>query len=146
MKYLLLICSVLLSINIFSQEKTDSVEIVQLLKDDYQTMAPYDIKKHLEYCTNDYVLIENGDIWNMEIESEHYKKNAHRKIARKDYFEFKYLRIFTDIAYAVYNLKSDITENGKLITKNWNESVIFRKLEGKWKIELIHSTPIVTGK
>ena len=63
-------------------------------------------------------------------------------LGRKDYFDFNFVRIFGNTAYTVYNLKSDITEDGKLITKHWNESVIFRKVKGKWKIALIHSTPI----
>jgi Domain of unknown function (DUF4440) len=142
MKYRLLIFSFFLSINIFAQEKKDSLEIVQLLKEDYKTMETHDIKKHMGYCTPDYLLIENGDIWNMEMEADGYKKDAHRVIKRTDDFDFKYIRIFENTAYAVYNLKSDIIENGKVTSKNWNESVIFRKLDGKWKIELIHSTPV----
>jgi len=105
-------------------------------------MVTHDINKHRGYCTDNYLLIENGEIWNMEMEAEGYKKDAHRIIDRKDYFNFKFIRIFENTAYAVYNLNSDIIENGNLTIKNWNESVIFRKIAGKWKIELIHSTPI----
>jgi len=142
MKYKLLIFSLFVSISIFSQEKNDTTEIIQLLKDDYKTMVTNDIKKHMEYCTDDYLLIENGEIWNMEREAENYKQNEKRIIERKDNFDFKYMKISGNTAYAVYNLKSDITENGKLTQKNWNESVIFRKVNGKWKIALIHSTKI----
>ncbi|MEP7269731.1 MAG: hypothetical protein ABI844_19090 [Saprospiraceae bacterium] len=78
----------------------------------------------------------------MEMEADDYRKNAQEIIDRKDYFNFKCIRIFENIAYAVYNLKSDITENGNLENKNWNESVFFRKINRKWKIELIHSMPI----
>jgi len=142
MKYRLLILTLFLSITILAQEKKDSLEIVQLLKEDYHTMQTHDINKHKGYCTDNYLLIENGEIWNMDNEADGYKKDAHRVFDRKDYFDFKYIRIFENIAYAVYNLKSDIVENGNLTQKNWNESVIFRKIEGEWKIELIHSTPI----
>jgi hypothetical protein len=142
MKYRLLIFFLVVSMKIFSQEKNDSTEIIQLLKDDYKTMINMNIKKHMGNCTADYLLIENGEIWNMTKEAEYYKQNAQRIIDRKDNFEFKYIKILGSTAYAVYNLRSDITENGKLTQKNWNESVIFRKVEGKWKIALIHSTKI----
>ena len=142
MKYRLLILTLFISITILAQEKKDSLEIVQLLKEDYHTMQTHDINKHRGYCTDNYLLIENGEIWNMDNEADGYKKDAHRVFDRKDYFDFKYIRIFENIAYAVYNLKSDIVENGILTQKNWNESVIFRKIEDEWKIELIHSTPI----
>ena len=127
---------------IFSQGRSDSMDIIQLLQDDYKTMVSSDIKKHKGYCTNDYLLIENGEIWNMEKEAEYYKQNAQRVIEHSDNFDFKYLKISGNTAYAVYNLKSGITENGKLTQKNWNESAIFRKIDGKWKIALIHSTKI----
>jgi len=132
--------------HVFSQDENDSIAIVTLLKDDYKTMGTWDIKSHIEKCTDNYILIEKGEIWDMEKEKEHYMTNSHRVIDRKDYFDIKYIRIFDDIAYAVYNLKSDIIENGNLTAKNWNESVIFRKIDGRWKIELIHSTPISTSK
>lgn len=128
--------------NVFSQENNDSTEIVQLLKEDYKTMVAWDIEKHKGFCTDDYILIENGEIWNMEKEADNYKENVQRVLARKDYFDFHFVRILGNTAYTVYNLKSDITEDGKLTTKHWNESVIFRKVQGKWKIALIHSTPI----
>src|SRR4030095_4415098 len=142
MKYRLLIFFLLVSIKIFSQEKNDSTEIIQLLKDDYKTMDNMDIKKHIGNCTDDYLLIENGEIWSMAKEADYYKQNAQRVIDRKDHFDFKYINLLGNTAYAVYNLRSDITENGKLTQKNWNESVIFRKIDGKWKIALIHSTKI----
>ena len=145
MKYRLLIFFILVSISIFSQEKNDTTEIIQLLKEDYKTMVTHDIKSHMGNCTTDYLLIEDGEIWNMEKEEDYYRKNAHRIIKRKDHFDFKHITISGNTAYTVYNLKSDITENGKLTKKNWNESVIFRKIEGEWKIALIHSTPVKPG-
>jgi ketosteroid isomerase-like protein len=142
MKWRLLICSLLVSKSIFSQEKNDSTQIIQLLKDDYKTMVSNDIKTHMANCTDDYLLIENGEIWNMTREAEDYRKNANRVIERNDHFEFKYIKILENTAYTVYTLNSDIKENGKLKTLTWNESVIFRKIKGHWKIALIHSTKI----
>jgi hypothetical protein len=142
MKWRLLICSLLVSKSIFSQEKNDSTQIIQLLKDDYKTMVSNDIKTHMANCTDDYQLIENGEIWNMTREAEDYRKNANRVIERNDHFEFKYIKILENTAYTVYTLNSDIKENGKLKTLTWNESVIFRKIKGHWKIALIHSTKI----
>lgn len=142
MKYRVIIFFLLVSMKGFTQGRTDSIEIIQLLKDDYKTMVSSDIKKHMAYCTDDYLLIENGEIWNMEKEAAYYKQNAQRVIERSDNFDFKYIMISGNTAYAVYNLISDIKENGKLTQKNWNESAIFRKIDGRWKIALIHSTKI----
>ena len=142
MKYILLFFLVFLSVNVFSQRKNDSIAIVQLIIDDYKTMGTWNLKKHLENVTKSYLLIEKGEVLNLKMESEYFKSNAYRLIDRKDFFEFRHVRINGNYAYAVYNLKSDILENGKLITWKWIESVIVRKIKGNWKIELIHSTPI----
>ena len=141
MKYLICLFYLSFSAIAFSQ-KNDTTIIIQLLKSDYGTMRSMDLKKHMSNCTEDYLLIEAGDIWNMEKESKWYKDDVNKVTDRKDNFDFKYIRIDGNVAYAVYNLRSDITKEGKLTQKNWNESTIFRKVNGEWKIALIHSTPI----
>jgi hypothetical protein len=142
MKYTLLILTLFLSTTILAQEKKDSLEIVQLLKEDYRTLQTHDIEKHRDLCTDNYLLSEDGEILRMEDEAAFYKEQADKVFERKNYFDFKYIGIFENTAYAVYRLKSDFLENGNSDQNNWTESVIFKKIEGVWKIELIHSTPI----
>ncbi len=141
MKYILLLSSLLLTLKAFSNQENDSATIVKLLADDYKTMVNWDINTHVKNCTDNYLLIENGEIWDIKRESEYYRANANRVVERKDYFDIKYVRVHGDFAYAVYFLKSDINEDGNLKIMTWNESVIFRKIKDAWKIELIHSTP-----
>ena len=105
-------------------------------------MVTWDINKHRSLCTDDYLLIEDGEIWTMQKEAEHYAKSAQRILSRQDQFDIRFVKVQGNSAYTVYTLKSDITEAGKSITKRWNESVVFRKVQGVWKIALIHSTPI----
>lgn len=140
MKWLACIFCLGFSAIAFSQD--DTTAIIQLLKNDYSTMVNLDLNKHINNCTEDYLLIEAGDVWNMDREAQWYRDPSSKVNDRKDHFEFKYIRIDGDVAYAVYNLKSDITKDGKLTQKNWNESAIFRKVNGEWKIALIHSTPV----
>lgn len=142
MRYIFTIISITVFQLGYSQRSSDSTEIVRVLTEDYKTMVTHDITKHKSLCTQDYLLIEDGEIWSMEREAIDYKKNEHRVIERNDYFDFKYLKIENSIAYAVYSLRSDIRETGRLTTRRWNESTIFRKVDGAWKIALIHSTPI----
>lgn len=122
-------------------QSKDSTAIVKLLKSDYGTMGNWDIKTHINNCTSDYLLIEEGEVWNLEKEKQYYQSNAGRVLQRKDVFTFKKIRISGDMAYAVYFLKSEMTERGVLTVKTWNESAVFRKVGGQWKVALIHSTP-----
>lgn len=147
MRYLLFTIAFLFSLYILAQKKSDSLAIVQLLREDYSTLMTYDVNKHMKHCTDDYLLIENGEIWNIGKEAEWYKKNAIKNaniiFDRKDYFNFKLLKISGNTAYTVFELISEITKNGSLTTKRYSESVVFRKVQGKWKIALIHSTPVI---
>ena len=140
MKLAFFFCLSVVSSQIWSQGKNDSIILVNLLKEDYKTMVTWDIQKHQQFCTDNYLLIEHGEMWDMGKEKEYYKTNGHRKIERKDNFNFRKLKVYGNTAYAVYNLQSAIKEDGKAKIKIWNESVIFRKIKNDWKIELIHST------
>ena len=142
MKLLLLTALSLSSIANFAQHKSDSAEIMNLIAKDYETMRNWDIQKHVQHCTSNYTLIENGEIWDINKEKEYYLANANRAVARKDYFDVKSVNVYASIGYTVYTLKSEITENGSTKTIVWNESVICRKVDNKWKIELIHSTMV----
>jgi ketosteroid isomerase-like protein len=142
MKYILLLIFLVVLEKTQAQYEKDSIAIVQLLKNDYATMGNYDIKTHVGYCTADYLLIENGEVWDLKKETEWYRTNAHRVLSRTDFFTIRTIKVHNNIAYAVYHLRSDFKENNTLKTKVWNESAIFRKEQGSWKIALIHSTPV----
>jgi lactoylglutathione lyase len=126
---------------LFAQQ-SDSAKIIHLLKDDYATMKNWDVQKHIANCTPDYLLIEGGEIWTLEREIKNYESNANEVIDRKDYFDIKTVKVFGDVAYDVHTLKSVFTKNNVSRTVVWNESVTFRKVNGAWKIALIHSTRI----
>lgn len=131
-------------ITAFCQPKADSIAVLQLLKTDYKTLENFDVKGHVANCTSDYMLIEDGEVWSLQKELEYFRSNANRSLKRRDYFTvYKFSSVGTT-AYLVYHLKSDINENGKVTTKNWTESALFRKIGSSWKIALIHSTTVAS--
>jgi predicted enzyme related to lactoylglutathione lyase len=142
MKPASLIFLLLYSFSSFAQYKSDSTEIVNLLASDYATMATWNAYEHAQNCTADYLLIENGEIWDLPKELEYYHSKASSKTTRKDKFLFRNVKVYGNMGYAVYDLHSDIIENGTLKSYHWYESVMFRKLNNRWKIALIHSTPV----
>lgn len=67
----------------YSQKSNDSTEIIQVLKEDYKTMVTHNINKHRRFCTDDYLLIENGEIWDLEREAINYKKKEQKGYRKK---------------------------------------------------------------
>jgi len=142
MKHLFLLFGMLLSLSCFTQARNDSTAIVQLLKADYATMDNMDMTAHINNVTKDYVLIEHGEVWDINTELDSiYRKNAGKTYKRTDFFTFRTVTISGDMAYAIWHLRSEYNDNGIVRVRVWNESGVFRKEQGQWKIALIHSTP-----
>ena len=144
MKFCKLLFLLFISSNGVAQSTKDSIAIAQLIIADYKTLGNWDLERHLQNCTKDYILIENGEIQTLADESEYFKKNAARVISRTDTFNFRRITIINSIAYAVYNLQSTIVEKGVAKKYHWSESVVCTKINKEWKIALLHSTSLVS--
>ncbi|MBZ5857850.1 nuclear transport factor 2 family protein [Flavihumibacter profundi] len=125
-----------------AQYKADSAKIVTLLEEDYKTLANYDTIKHRLNCTYDYQLVEEGEVWNIDKEIDYISKIALSKASRTNEFFIRSVKISGSTAYAVYDLRSTITEEGNAKKYRWLESAIFRKVGNRWRIALIHSTRV----
>jgi ketosteroid isomerase-like protein len=128
--------------SLFSQSNSDSLDVVALIKSDYVALGNADIEARKKNCAQDYILIENGEIWNLEKELGYMKSKMSEKTVRQDHFDFKTVKIIGDVAYLVYELRSEITRDGAVKNIQWTESAIVSKYSGAWRIKLIHSTKI----
>jgi ketosteroid isomerase-like protein len=142
MKKILMLSAFVCPWMVVAQYTVDSTAIIQLLIRDYATLENFDFPAHAANVTEDYYLIEDGDLWDIEREKEYYLSNAHRKLERKNYFDIHSVRVIGDMAYAIYTLQSEITENGAMKGRRWMESAIFRRSNSGWKLEVLHSTRI----
>ncbi len=79
---------------------------------------------------------------NLQDELNYFKKNAHRKIKRKDAFHFSSIRIQGNTGYAIYKLESTIEDDGKSKHYKWTESAICENTVDGWKLALIQSTAV----
>ena len=123
----------------------DDAAVLKLLVADYYRLffVEVDQDKYRALLTEDYLLLEHGDIQDVEKDITFMPKPAD-EYRRVDAFDFKSLKIHQDTAYAVYILKSDIRTKKNGPTKRaWLESMIFRRArEGRWRIALLHSTKL----
>lgn len=122
--------------------EADSLKILSILKQDYSTLSSWDFNLHSSLVTDNYLLIENGEVLTLEDDKEYFKQNQNRSLIRNNHFDIILIDISKSNAYVVYKLKSDYIENDTTISKNWTESAIFKKIDGQWKISLINSTPL----
>lgn len=121
----------------------DEEAVKQAIKNDYYLyFVKMEKNEYRSILTEDYLLLENGELFNAEGDIA-LMPDPESGYERTDTFDFRYVMVDGDIAYAVYFLKADITDkvNGT-IHKEWLESIILKRSGDDWKIALLHSTRI----
>ena len=99
--------------------------------------------EYRQFLADDYVLLENGELMGVEGDIAMMKNRA-PGYQRKDRFDFKSVKLHGDIAYVVYFLESDIDDDKMKRQRRWLESAILRRIDGRWRAALLHSTKIVS--
>ena len=108
----------------------------------YLYFVKMDKDAYRSILTDDYQFLENGELFDADGDIAA-MPNPDSDYKRTDTFDFRYIKIEGDVAYAVYFLKAEIIEKSKsLIHKEWLESTILRRSGEGWKIALLHSTRI----
>lgn len=137
---MLLIISIC-TIKVLAGDNEEAVK--QAVKNYYDLyFVKMDKSEYRSILTKDYLLLENGEILDTEgdIAAMPTPESGYK---RTDSFDFRLVKIEGDIAYAVYFLKSEITDKANGIrNKEWLESMILRRSGEGWKIALLHSTRI----
>lgn len=95
------------------------------------------------YCTNDVAFYEYGQAWNLDtLISKAIRLNTAPDFRRINTINFINTAIRGKVAWTTYNNRADITMNGKQITIKWLETVVLVKEQGRWKINVLHSSLI----
>jgi ketosteroid isomerase-like protein len=119
----------------------DVAAVKQMLIDWYAAYSSTDEARYREFLTDEYVLLENGTIMSVEDDLKAMRGRA-RGYARKDAFDFRSVRLHGDLAYATYFLESEIMDDTKIQQRKWLESAVLRRLNGRWRAALLHSTRV----
>lgn len=119
----------------------DSASVKKFIEDWYYTYyVKLDKEKYLATLTDDYLLLENGEIFDAAGDTALIPSPAD-EYKRKDVFDFKSVKLDGDFAYVVYFLKSDINDNKKGPRHfEFLESAILRRSGKSWRVALLHST------
>ena len=95
------------------------------------------------YTTADITLYEYGQVWNMDtLILKAIVLNQSANFKRTNSFEFLNTTVDKTTAWVTYRLQSVVTEDGKLATVQWLETVVLVKGKKLWKVKHLHSTLI----
>jgi hypothetical protein len=96
-----------------------------------------------KFYTEDFLLLENGEVWNNDSISN-YLDNAARKKPipnRVNSIEFIEVKILDGMAWVAYKNQAIISLENKIVRNvHWLESATAILTENGWKLEMLHST------
>lgn len=125
-------------------EKNGEEQIKELIEDSFQHIfSDLDVQALETYCTEDFLLLETGEVWDMEKMRNYVKQAAEHQsqVIRINSFDFIEIKIEGDMAGVAYHNKAEFKQGAKVLREmNWLESAsAIRTTEG-WKLQLLHST------
>lgn len=149
MKTILSLLLLFLSLATVAQTTTEKDEelLKQLIIDSFQDiLSDNKQEKLVDYYTEDFLLLENGEVWDLEIIRDYMDQAAEMDNlpTRVNSFSFIDIKIYGDAAWLAYHNMARFEMNGEVLGQmSWLESANAIRTPEGWKLELLHST-IVT--
>ncbi|MGL2964855.1 DUF4440 domain-containing protein [Flavobacterium sp. RSB2_4_14] len=132
----------------FSQvsNNTHKMEITNLVQESFDELwAKFNAEKIEQFYTKDFLLLENGEIWNNDsivnyIEKAKLKTPKPNRINKIEVIDIK---IKDKTAWIAYQNYATISVDNKIIRKaHWLESATAILTENGWKLDMLHSTRV----
>jgi len=101
-----------------------------------------DDRKMKDHITPDFLLLENGAVWNADSLTKHMAPFKGINFTRNN--SFRYIRTEQKGANAilVYHNRADMTFNGNPMVMEWTESAHLVRQGKGWRIKMMHSTSV----
>ncbi|WP_121356940.1 nuclear transport factor 2 family protein [Flavisolibacter nicotianae] len=124
------------------QKTGEQAQVNQAVNNFFDGIAALDAKTMKQYTTKDFLLLEDGAVWNMDTLANKLNPLKTMNFSRTNHLDFIQTEVEGSIAWVAYNNTADMSVNGQKMNVRWLESAVLVK-EGKdWKIKMLHSTPL----
>lgn len=120
----------------------DDEAVRTLIRDWFAAFSKSDEARFRSLMTEDYLLCENGEVLDLAGVLGMFKTERPTGYERTDKFDFKSVTVGGEMAWAVYFLESDINTDKMQRHRKWLESIVLRKVDGRWRLALHHSTKV----
>ena len=137
--YLLLITFTGLSVN----AQNNNIKAVQeTINTFFKAFSEGNFKYIEQTSTLDFLLLEQGMIWNLDTLQNKLAKPKPAGYSRKNRFEFFETRLTGKRAWVGYHNYADFETAAGKRTIHWLESAVLVKEKKSWKLEMMHSTRV----
>jgi ketosteroid isomerase-like protein len=142
--FLLMLLLVAASSGLYAQiqKNNEQTKVNQAVIKFFNGIAALDAKMMRQYSTKDFLLLEDGAVWNMDTLTSKLDPLKAMSFSRTNHLDFIQTEIKGNTAWVAYNNTADMRVNGQKMNVQWLESAVLIK-EGKdWKIQMLHSTSL----
>lgn len=139
----LLLSTFIFLISLYPQAtKTEQESVNQVLIKFFDGISALDLKLMQQCVTNDFLLLEGGDVWNMDTIAVYLKRYETGSFSRINALHFIRTEVNGNIAWVAYNNAAEIINKEEKRSAKWLESAVLIRAGNEWKIQLLHSTPL----
>lgn len=138
---ILLTCS---TIPVAAQQSNqdDHAAIKESITRFFDGIAAIDLNAMKEWVTPDFLLLEDGQIWNLDTLAAQEPQMKQMDIKRINKLDFIRIETKGNMGWVAYHNRADIEIQGQSIILRWIESAVLIRDKNRWKIQLLHSTTI----
>lgn len=129
------------------EEEQIAKNLIQGVFDD--VWAGLDSTKITDYQTNDFKLLENGEVWGNEEITDYLRQRLMLKDKSKRVNSMDYIAIdkYGESIQLVYHNYADITVSDTIVHHvQWLESALAINTKEGWRLKMMHSTRVKTHK
>lgn len=124
--------------------QTDEQQVQQLIQGSFDSIfSEYDTEKLSDFYTADFLLLEHGELWDMDFIKNYLNKARQNPSppTRTNRFEFIRTVIEGNRAWVAYHNYATISKNGQVIRElYWLESATAIMTAEGWRLDMLHST------
>jgi ketosteroid isomerase-like protein len=117
----------------------DAADVKRAVEAYYAAYREMDRARYRACLTDDYSLLEDGEL--LDVNGDLAMMGTPGSgFQRTDAFDFRSVVVHGSVAYAVYFLTSDISDQQGPRHREWLESMILRRAGTRWRTALLHTT------
>lgn len=110
----------------------------------FAAMSAFNYSKMRSVVTDDFQLLEAGEVWNIDILINAIKPGSNT-YNRRNYFSLIKVVSNEDIVWISYWNKAKFIMQNETSESSWLESVVLVKdKKNKWKLQMMHSTRVLS--
>lgn len=121
-------------------ESSEQTKVNQAVAGLFDGIAALDMKIIGRHITADFLLLEDGAVWNTDTLAKELNPLKSVSFSRTNRLDFIRTEVSGSSAWVAYNNAADMVVNGQKISIRWLESAFLVKQGKEWKIRLLHST------